>query len=429
MSLAASAMRIHVIGLGVTDRAELSSAAGHALADAQVILGSERQLRVIHGVKPLSSEQECRPLPAFSNLKKQLQELQEDGIRSLAVLASGDPLYYGIGRWLGQIFRADQLNFYPAVSSIQAVCHRLHLSLQEVEVVSLHGRPLRTLNRHLRRNQTFIILTDADSQPRDLAIMCQEAGLQDSTFWVCEQLGYPQEQVRKFTLAELLADDSPFHALQVVVISTRGQGGLLPEFPGIVDDNFTTGSDDGGMITKREVRLAIISMLQVAADETVWDIGAGCGSVAVELARWQPGATIYAIEQAEQRIEYLAANRDKFGVAANLHVIFGRAPAALENLPPADKVFVGGSDGELPELLDRVWALLPAGGILLTSAVTEPTRQQLLTFYQQRSAADDAVVDTLQIAVSRGGLLAGQLVYRPNFPVTLFSFTRRESSQ
>lgn len=417
-------MQVHVIGLGVTNRADLSTSASLALKNAQVVLGSKRQLRVVE--QQISDSQQCRPLPALAQLQSQLQQLQTEGTQSLAVLASGDPLYYGIGRWLGQVLSPSQLHFYPAVSSIQAVCHRLHLSLQEVEVVSLHGRPVATLNRHLRRNKTFIVLTDKDSQPKKLAQICESVGLQESRFWVCERMGYPDEQIRQFGIEQLIEQDLDFDPLHVVVIQARGGQSVLPEFPGIPDKQFKTeAASGGGMITKREVRLAILSLMQVAADDTVWDIGAGCGSVAIELARWQAQARVYAIEQNRSRLECLAVNQNTFGVVNNLHIIEGRAPAVLKDLPSPDKVFIGGSDGELETLLPYLWDLLPVGGKIVASAVTEPSRLRLLEFYQQRQEAGDAQTETMQVAINRGVLLAEQLVYRPNLPVSLFAMTRR----
>ena len=214
--------------------------------------------------------------------------------------------------------------------------------------------------------------------------------------------------------------------MHLTLIEPGSNQGYLPEFPGIPDQHFITDANKPGkgMISKREVRLTILSLMQLSRDDQVWDIGAGCGGVAVELAYWRPLATVNAIEHHPDRLSCLEANRQRFGVVSNLKIIAGRAPAALEGLASPNKVFIGGSDGELPQLLAQVWALLPAGGVLVASAVTENTKQLLMQFWQERSLAEDSQLETTQVAISRGETLAGQLMYRPNLPVNLFKFVK-----
>jgi len=473
---------LHVIGLGVSEQAELSQEAVQALQQSHYIYGSERQLETISGYlsmqmyKPqLVSEQmsipgqaaipEQRVLPKLAELKIQLEQaLSAD--KNVCVLGSGDPLFYGIGRWLGQHFSDNNpsvsgIRFYPAVSSIQAACHRLGLSLQDVDVVSLHGRPLASLRRKLKQNTTLVILTDQQSYPRGIVSECISAGFTDFTLTVCENLGYPHEKITaiqskdltigeeeiwlehsdssKFSAPQLLSDNpllvdanvSPLHVSvlqlnQAQLNQATSDRAYLPEFPGIPDQHFITdGSLVGkGMITKREVRLNILSLLQLSADEVLWDIGAGCGGVAVESSYWQAKAQIFAIEHHPERLACLEANRQIFGVMSNLNIVAGRAPEALSELPAPNKVFIGGSDGELAELLQQCWQRLPEGGVLVASAVTENTRQHLVHFYQQRQQASDSHQETLQVSISQGGELAGQLLYRPTLPVVLFKFTK-----
>ncbi|MEH6358072.1 MAG: precorrin-6y C5,15-methyltransferase (decarboxylating) subunit CbiE [Pseudomonadales bacterium] len=419
-----SAFKIHIIGLGVTDTAELSKAATKALASCERVLGSARQLEVVAGQL---SGQQTEQLPELKNLPVYLADLIRDGVSSLALLASGDPLYYGIGRWFSKNFSDQQLHFYPAVSSIQMACHQLGLSLQDVEVLSLHGRPLEKIRSKLKARQTLVILTDKNSSPQALARECIAAGFDESQLSVCEALGYPQQRISRYSADEMLHVNIDFDPLHVTVIETRGDGGVLPEFPGIPDASYVTDKADGrGMLTKRDVRLSILSLMQPANNEVIWDIGAGCGGVSVELAYWNETTQVVAIEHHDERLKCLNANRDKFGLMGNLTVVQGRAPEALEELPAPDKIFIGGSDGSLPELLEQCWSKLPAQGLLVASAVTEQSKQQLLAFYQQRETVRDSRNETLQVAVSHGTQLAGQLVYRPSLPVTLFKFSKRK---
>ncbi|MFT6220846.1 MAG: precorrin-6Y C5,15-methyltransferase (decarboxylating), partial [Candidatus Endobugula sp.] len=195
---------IHVVGLGVAQNAQLSIDAQRALQNADIVFGSKRQLATIATFK-FSETTEQRLLPPLSELKSQLKnELKTAKHYTIIMLASGDPLYYGIGRWVNNHFSDSALYFHPAVSSIQAACHQLGLSLQDVEVISLHGRPLVSIRRVLKAQKTLLILTDKNSQPYDIAKECIAAGFEKTTLWVCERLGYPQQKVREFSADTLV---------------------------------------------------------------------------------------------------------------------------------------------------------------------------------------------------------------------------------
>jgi len=411
---------INVIGLGVTDKAHLSAQALSALNSAELVIGSERQLRVIAEQVADIEQQEQQLLPPLKELLSLIEQYQG---KSIVMLASGDPLHYGIGRWLVKHFGLESLTFHPAISSMQAACHLLGKSLQDVEVLSLHGRPLSKIRRILKNNKTLVILTDKNSQPDNIAQACVDAGFSQSRISVIEMIGYPEQKLRTFTAEQLVNNANiDFDPLHVSVVEVSGSGGILPEFPGFEDQLFITGAEPGkGMITKREVRLAILSLLQPSHSDVIWDIGAGCGSVSVELAYWQAEAKIYALEHHQQRLACLRDNSEKFGVTENLSIVDGRAPEQLSSLPVANKVFIGGSDGELLPILTNAWQQLPDRGILVASAVTENTKFQLQQFADKLS---EQQVETLQIAVSKGARLAGQLMYKPNLPVILYKFTK-----
>ncbi|KXJ57091.1 MAG: precorrin-6Y C5,15-methyltransferase [Neptuniibacter sp. Phe_28] len=416
---------IYVVGLGVSHEADLSPEALQVLQQVDLVVGSERQLATLVSLLPVGKA--TLLLPKL----EALQELIDESLaanRSVMILASGDPLFYGIGRWFSRHFSAEQLTFYPAVSSLQVACHRLGIALQDVEVLSLHGRPLLKLRTRLRQHQPLLILTDAHSTPTALAQECIACGFVDAKVTVCEALGYPNEKIRGFTAQELVSESCQieFDPLHVSLLEPGCNRGFLPEFPGIPDQHFVTDKVGAGrgMLTKREVRLSILSQLQVAKGECVWDIGAGCGGVSVELAYWNPNSHIYAIEHHADRLGCLEQNRQRFGVVSNLSIVEGRAPQALTGLPVPDKVFIGGSGGELPALLSHVWTLLPVGGVLLCSAVTEASKHHLYQFYETRLGSADSHYETLQVAVSHGNSLAGQVMYRPSLPVTLYVFKK-----
>lgn len=426
-------MPLHVIGLGVSARALLDERALSALQAADLVIGSERQLDTVRAWLSsggLKASQQVEVLPKLAELQPRLAPaLNPEGL-SIALLASGDPLFYGIGKWLARTFeQATAIHFYPAVSSIQVACHRMAWALQDVSVVSLHGRPADKLKTVLRTGRKLLILTDANSTPQVLASLCVESGFGDSVLTVCETLGYPEETIRRFKAIDLVQSEASaicFHALNICALEVNGDGAYLSRFPGIEDHHFVTDRDDGkGMLTKREVRLSVLSMLQPTSGDVIWDVGAGCGGVAVELGYWTPEADIYAIEDHSERLRCLHANQERFGLSSNLNIVSARAPQAFESLPAPNKVFIGGSGGALDSILSDSWQALPRGGVLVASAVTESTRCTLHAFYRSRLTADDCQYETSEVAVSRGETLAGELLYRPNLPVRLFKFTKR----
>jgi precorrin-6Y C5,15-methyltransferase (decarboxylating) len=409
--------QISVIGLGVAEDAMLSEEALQALQSADLVIGSERQLLTI---KAYLKETKTAVLPKLSALK-----ILIESATNVVILGSGDPLYYGIGTWICKQFNDVRIHFYPAVSSITQACHCLGFAQQDINVLSLHGRPLAKLKVALKAQQTLLLLTDKNSQPQHIASVCAQAGFVDAEIIVCERLGYKDQKISRFTVFELMDSSQEFDALHVSFVLCGANRGYLPQFPGIKDSDFETGElGSKGMISKREVRLAILSLLQASKNDVIWDIGAGCGGVAVELAYWQPQAKIYAVEHNQARFDCLLQNQQKFGVVSNLKTSFGRAPEMLLELPMANKIFIGGSDGELPNLLDSLWEKLPKGGQIVVSAVMEKTKSQLFNFYNKRAELNDSELETLQIAVNKSRSLAGQLAYQPALPVSLFSFIK-----
>lgn len=437
---------IHIIGLGVAEKAVLSDLARTVILNADMVVGSERQLETVaelfsdnilldkllpDNLQPDNSRSndllpnnerraERVLLPKLSKLQLLIEQNSD---KKIVVLASGDPLYYGIGRWFTQHIASERLIFFPAVSSIQAACHECHLSLQDVDVISLHGRPLEKIRTKLHRNKTLVLLTDKNSHPHILAKECIAAGFGQSNLTVCENLGYAQQKVSRYSADELINHPTlSFNPLHVTIIEVVGEGGVLPEFPGIPDTNFITGAEPGkGMISKREVRLVILSLLQAGTDDVIWDVGAGCGGVSVELAYWNETARVFAVEHNAQRLDYLLKNCQRFGVTHNVNIISGRAPEALEALPKPNKIFIGGSDGELNTLLSQAWQELPVGGLLVASAVMASTKHQIKMF---AGTVEHAVIESVELAVKRGNLLEGEMTYQSKLPVEIFQLKK-----
>lgn len=386
---------------------DLNSSARQALLCATVIVGSLRQLDL---VKPILGDdtdilqQSASPqfieLPKLAQLKKLIEQALTNNER-IVVLASGDPLYYGIGAWFIRNIGAEQLAFHPASSSIQMACQRVGQSQQDIDVLSLHGRPLEKIRTKLKKGKRLLILTDSASRPEFLAKECIDAGFGESRLTVLEKLGYVDEKLTEFIANDVdQITEQGFDSLHVTLIDVLGSGGCFPEFPGIADTEFSTGAPAGkGMISKREVRLCVLAYLQISDNDVMWDIGAGCGGVSVEAAFWNDNVQIHAIECHEERVKHLAKNCHKFGVSSHVHIVKGRAPESCESLPLPNKIFIGGSDGNLQQLLESAWQILPDNGVLVASAVLDASKRTLESFSKTLEARQ---TQALELLVKRG---------------------------
>ncbi len=411
---------IQVVGLGVGSESgpQLGHIALAALADADWIVGAAHQLEKVARYK-LKGEQIPYPSP-FATLSEWLIEHQHQRI---VLLGSGDPLYYGLGDWLVRTVGREQLIFHANISSIQAAFHQLGLPWQDAEIISLHGRPLTSIRARIQPNRWYAALTDQHSHPSAIAKELIECQFEQSTLWVCEDLGGPAQNIRSFQVVDPELTTANVNPLHVTIIQCQGNGGLLPTFPGIADELFETGKEPGqGLITKKEVRLAILSQLAPKADDIGWDIGAGCGSVAIEWARWNPFGNVFAIENNIERLTYCRTNQTKFGVVNNLKLIEGTAPDAYDALPDPDAVFIGGSGGQLTQILETTLSRLKPAGRIVASAVTETTKATLIKFAEDLPGSIS--VAWSQVAISRGGSIANQLIMRPQLPVTLMTLTK-----
>ena len=365
---------ISVVSLGCGQLSVLAPQAVDAMQNAQVIFGAKHHFDEIAAIHTQAQKIIFpAPFPALSAALAQHQ------CKRVCVLASGDALFFGIGSWLNRHIGNRHLRFYPNISSVQACFHAIGLPWQDAKIISLHGRPLSSLRRYLVDKQLIALFTDADANPLKIAIELQQQGFGDSRMWVCAALGSAEQRISQYHAAELAAANPSFQALNVCIVALDGET-TLPAFPGIADALFSTGSAPGfGMISKREARLSILALMQPQPGEVAWDIGAGCGSVSVEWARWNVNGHIYAIESSAERIRHMQINSERFGVTQNCSIIEGHAPACCAGLPGPDCIFIGGSGG-LSAMLEYAWQRLKPGGKLVAAAVTAHSRSALTAF-------------------------------------------------
>lgn len=389
-----------VVGIGADGLAGLSNSARDALAAAEILVGGSRHLALL--------PDDGRPrLTWRSPLADTLAELLASRPRHVVVVATGDPLWYGVGRLLLRHVPAGEVRVLPHVSAFQEACGRLGWAMEEVLALSTHGRSIACLVRHLQPGRRLLVLTDDGAAPALIGASLVEQGYGASRTWLLEQLSTPAERIHAgsaVTIGSARYADLNLMAIELALSSGRT---ALSAIPGMPDDAF----DHDGQITKAEVRAATLATLAPLDGELLWDVGAGAGSVAIEWLRAGRAMRAVAIERNPARATRIAANAAKLGVP-ELKVQLGAAPEALINLADApDAIFVGGGSG-VPGLLDRCWVSLRPGGRLVVNAVTIAGEAALLAFHAAQGGK------LLRIGLTRSEVIGGQLVWRPALPVT-----------
>lgn len=368
-----------VIGVLDDGAASLSPTALALLRRADVVVGGGRTLALL--------EDDIAPHAQRRDLTGQLSAVpgwiaaaREAGQTSV-VLATGDPLCHGIASYLASRLCIEAVEVLPNLSTVQLACARLGLAWQDARIVSVHskdagewqvgaepGHGLYALAQSLRQHDRLLVLTSPDNTPGRIARLIVAEGLGDDfQMAVAERLCTPDERV----VAEL----SPHDAAQQtfadpnVVVLVRSQVRPQPVRMGLADSAYHQRQPDKGLITKQEVRAVSLARMQLRADSRVWDIGAGSGSVGLEAARLCPQGHVWAIEKNEADHAIAGQNARAFGVS-NHTLVHGKAPEGLDAWPDPDAVFIGGSGGELQELIALCLRRLRTGGWLVMNFVT-----------------------------------------------------------
>ncbi|WP_367129798.1 precorrin-6y C5,15-methyltransferase (decarboxylating) subunit CbiE [Saccharothrix sp. HUAS TT1] len=381
-------MSVTVIGIGADGWAGLPAASRDAVGACEVLMGSARQLDLVPG----GFERVVWPSPLVPALPGLLERYAG---RRVGVLASGDPMFHGIGTTLVRLLGARRVRVVPHPSSVSLACARLGWALDDVEVVSLVGKPAALLVPHLHPGRRVLVL---GGDPREVAALAPTARLT-----VLEQLGGPGERVHHSL------DADPLHVL-AVECGVEGMS-LVPGRP---DDSY----EHDGQLTKREVRAVTLALLAPRPGELLWDVGAGAGSIAVEWCRAHPGCRAVAVEQHAERAARVTRNATALGVP-NVQVVVGSSPGALD-LEAPDAVFIGG--GLTAEgVVERCWDALKPGGRLVANAVTLESEAVLTRWHGELGG------DLTRLEVSRATAIGGFTAWRPQLPVTTWVVTKESA--
>ena len=391
-----------MVGIGADGWQGLPPLSRAALERAEVIVGGARQLSLLP--EDLSAPQVTLPSPLLPGLAGLLES--HSGT-VLAVLASGDPMFYGIGSTLVRLLGARRIRVLPHPSSVSLAAARLGWPLDDVDVVSLVGRPLELLHPVLQPGRRVLVLVAESAAAAAVRALLAARGFGGSPLTLLADLGGPQEVV-------IAPGSEPHSRLAILAIDCRLDAGAraLPRVPGLPDDAF----EHDGQITKREVRALALAALAPVPGQLLWDVGAGSGSVGIEWMRVHPASRAIAIEPRADRRRRITGNALALGVPG-LVVVDGQAPAALAGLPQPDAVFIGG--GLTTEgLVAASWEGLTAGGRLVANAVTLEG-ERVLADWQGR------VGGTLtRLAIDRAGPLGEFTAWRPALPVTQWAVVK-----
>ncbi|MFO0993001.1 MAG: precorrin-6y C5,15-methyltransferase (decarboxylating) subunit CbiE [Hyphomicrobiales bacterium] len=348
---------LSIIGMGEDGHDGLSARAKLFLQQAEVIVGSERLL----AMTPVTSAgREEWPQP-FSAVVTQIKRLRG---RRTVLLATGDPSNYGVARKVLEFIPASEVEIVPHLSAFSLAAARLGWSLPDCDTLTLHGRPAAQIEAFIQPGVRLIALTENGSTIAEVARRLVARNFGRSRITVLENMGGPSEEQSSFLAEE--SRDSPFSDLNTIGIECVADAGAahLPRVPGLPDDAYL----HDGQLTKREVRAATLSALGPTPDALLWDVGAGCGSIAIEWMRATRGARAIAVERDESRLAMLAENADRLG-APRINIIKGVAPAALAGLERPDAVFIGGGMGD-PGVFEASWEALKPGGRMVGNVVT-----------------------------------------------------------
>ncbi len=389
---------ILVLGITAAGPDGLPPALQERVRRAALLVGGRRHLAAF----PDAPGERLAITGALGPVIQRLARAWEAGEQAV-VLASGDPLLYGMGATLRRHLSPEALEIVPAPSAFQLAFAALGEPWHDARLLSAHGRPLSPVIAAARQAAKAAILTDSRHTPAAIAQALLETGLSPETpAAIAEELGGPEQRVRRMTLGA--ASQTPARPLNVFLV-WPGQALPEPVPPGLPDQAFAT---TGRQITKREVRLLSLAELALGPGEVLWDLGAGSGAVGIEAARSQPTARVHAVERRAQFCQHIRENLRRFP-APNLRLIQGLAPEACQGLPDPDAVFLGGSGGRLAAILDEVIRRLHLGGRLVVNLAT------LESLATVRARLPDARVTQLQF--SRGVDIQGKLRLAPLNPV------------
>lgn len=398
--------RIYIIGIGMGNPDTLTIGALNRIKQCQAVVGAKR---MVESVGSVSGRTHCAITP--SEIVDWIGH-QED-VEDVAVLMSGDTGFFSGAKKLTNLIREKkpwEIELLPGISSLQYFCAKIQKSWEDANVISLHGRQAGFLSE-IRKSKKVFLLTDKTNTPDHICRCLAGAGFKEVKVYVGERLSYPEEKITWGNPEDL--SERNFDPLSVVLVERPKAGEKLPVTHGIPDEVFIRGSVP---MTKEEVRSVTLSKLRICREDIIYDVGAGTGSVSIEMALQADQGQVYAVETKEEAVRLIEENKIKLG-AENLHVIEGMAPEVLEELPAPDKAFIGGSRGNLSQIINILLKKNPKVRISVNVIALETLAEAVQAFQQQ----DFEDVDIVQISAARAKELGNYHLMMGQNPVFILT--------
>ena len=394
-----------VVGIGEDGIDGLTPAARRLVAQAVFIVGGKRHLAL---AGPSKAETMIWPSP----IENALDAIGARRGRSVCVLASGDPFFFGVGAMLMRRFPSDEMISVPASSTFALAASRLGWSQQDCALLTLHGRPLEAIIPHLCPSARIIGLSWDDATPAKLAALLAARGMGRSKLTICEAMGGTGERIRTTDAQDFALDNvAALNTIALEVIAEHGAR-ILPRAAGLPDEWF----EHDGQITKREIRAMTLSSLGPRRGELLWDVGSGSGSVAIEWMLADPANSAVAIELRHDRAERIARNALSFGVPG-LSVVTGEAPHVFADLAPPDAIFIGGGAGA-PGMVERALGALAPGARLVVNSVTLETQAACVDWRARWGG------ELTQIAIAHAEPVGRYSGWRAAMPIVQWRFVK-----
>ena len=402
---------VTIIGMGDHGCLGLSSLAIGRIAEARVLVGKNRHLDFFSQF----SGQKLAIGKEMTRLIDQIKDLSEEN--DVCVLASHDPLFYGIGSRLIETLGKDHVEIIPYPSAMQFAFATLKERWDDAVTISLHGRSLFGLVARLRGVAKAVLLTDNTNTPQRIAGHLIAYGWDEVDCLLCENLAGPEQRIRSFKPAQLAAlPDCAELNLLILKRDASGDQGPLGHLP---DESYLSDNFGAGLITKREVRVLALSAMRLKRETVVWDIGAGSGAVAIEAAAVATHGTVCAIERDASRMELVRANALTHKMD-NILFALGDAPAAFTSLPQPEAIFVGGSGSPCLPVLEAAYRALKQGGVMVVSAVTFDKVAAAIEFSGQVGLVPEVTL----VQCARFTTLGAHLRYQAINPIHLISLVK-----
>ena len=390
---------LSIVGIGEDGVDGLSPVARRLIGSAELVVGGARHLELAGDL--IRGKRLAWPSP----MSDAFPEIKRYRGRPVAVLASGDPFHFGVGKQIAAFVSSEEFVCLPQPSAFSLAAARMGWPLQDVSLVTLHGRALHGIVRHLQPGARILALSWDGATPGRLAELLHTRGMGQSRMTVLEAMGGSRERTRHATASDFdIAEIHPLNTIAIEVIA-EPDASIIPLTSGL-DDTFF---EHDGQLTKQEIRAVTLSSLRPVQGQLLWDIGLGAGSVAIEWMLQHPSLRAIGIEARSDRAERAARNAAALGVP-DLEIVQGHAPEALAGLARPDAVFIGG--GMMDGVFDATWSALKPGGRLVANAVSIETEARLAGYFR------DFGGDLIRLQIARADKVGTMSGWRPAMPVT-----------